>query len=161
MAQIISATTRFGAASHRGADRAGAGGDRQRQEYNTLVLKAQSLLNQAAVAAAAADFDEVLELSYQAGLRTAGARVALTPVAARKRKPSSVWQQLHLVGGVDSDWAREFERFSRHRSRLLSGLDDRADQGQAVALHQLATEFYLATIGSDIQQPPLSGGAAA
>ena len=73
--------------------------------------------------------DLALEYAYQAGLRTAAARIAASPVAHRVRKPTSAWAQLRLVdaeGRVDADaagWADALEQYSRLRSRVGSGIE--------------------------------------
>lgn len=130
MAQIISATTKF----------AGAGMSAKRQRF---LSQAADLLYRARQAAAAQDFDEALELSYQAALRTAGAWVAGSPVASRKRLPSSAWDRLELVGPDARAWVDRLRRYSRQRSRVITGLDDGADAQSALELMALAGEFFV------------------
>lgn len=131
MAQVISATTKFGA----GATRQG-GAKRQR-----FLTQAEGLLSEARALAAEGRGDEALELSYQAALRTAGARVAVSAVARRKRKPSSAWEQLALVDAAGKRWADEFKAFSRLRSRVVSGLDGNVEQATVFELMDLAAQF--------------------
>ena len=76
MVQIISAATRF-------AD-AGKAGKRVR-----FLAQGYDLLDRARVEASAGKYEEALEFVYQAALRTAGAWVASSRVAKRKRLPSS------------------------------------------------------------------------
>lgn len=139
MAQVISATTKFGA----GARGASAGqGSAKRAHFLT---QATSLLAESRSLAAAGQTDEALELAYQAALRTAGARVATSPVARRKRKPSSAWDQLALVDAEGKRWAAEFKAFSRLRSRLVSGLDSGVEESRVFELMDLVAAFKDAT----------------
>ena len=62
-------------------------------------------------------------MAYRASLRAAGARVAASTVARRRRLPSSAWEQVALIGPADAQWAAEFKDYSRVRSRVASGLD--------------------------------------
>ena len=79
MATVISATTRFGGR-----------GEAKRAEF---LGKAHVLLTQSQVALRAGDEASALELAYQAALRTAGARIAVSAVAQRKRKPHGAWNR--------------------------------------------------------------------
>ena len=67
--------------------------------------------------------DLALEYAYQAGLRTAAARIAASPVAHRVRKPTSAWAQLRLVDADAAGWADALEQYSRLRSRVGSGIE--------------------------------------
>lgn len=108
MGEIISATTRF----------AQVGG--KRAEF---LGKARVLLGQARAARREGDLLPALEFTYQSALRTAGAVIAGSAVAARKRKPKGAWDQLRMVGPEAAAWAEELSAFSGLRSRAASGLD--------------------------------------
>lgn len=108
MAQVISATTRF---THQGGKRA------------EFLAKAQLLLEQSREHFSAGEVDLALEYAYQAALRVAGARIAESPVARRKRKPTDAWGQLRLVDADGVRQAETFERYSRFRSRVSSGIE--------------------------------------
>lgn len=110
MATIISATTRFG------------GGKR-----GEFLDKAHTLLAQARTLHNAGDSDSALENAYQAALRTAGARVAGSAVARKKRKPQGAWAQLALVDDAGVSQAQEFSAFSRLRARVYSGIEAGVD----------------------------------
>lgn len=107
MAQVISATTRFIREGGRRSD---------------FLSRARVLLDQAREYQAAGKIDLALEYSYQAALRVAGARVADSPVAQRKRKPTGAWGRLRLVDESGVRWAGIFEGYSRFRSQVSSGI---------------------------------------
>ncbi|BAU96504.1 hypothetical protein N24_2242 [Corynebacterium suranareeae] len=107
MGDVISATTRF---------------ERQGGKRAQFLSKANILLEQAHSYRGEGDLLLALEMSYQSALRTAGAVVAGSAVAARKRKPKSAWDQLHMVGEEAAAWADELSQFSMIRSRANSGL---------------------------------------
>ena len=109
MATVISATTRFGGR-----------GEAKRAEF---LGKAHVLLTQSQVALRAGDEASALELAYQAALRTAGARIAVSAVAQRKRKPHGAWDQLALFDETGVEQAA----FSRLRSRVSSGMEVEVD----------------------------------
>ena len=109
VATVISATTRFGGR-----------GEAKRAEF---LGKAHVLLTQAQVTLHAGDAASALELAYQAALRTAGARIAVSAVAQRKRKPHGAWDQLALVDETGVEQAADFKAFSRLRSRVSSGME--------------------------------------
>lgn len=131
MAQIISAQSKF---------TGGPAGKRDR-----FLFQAQDLLRRAQGCAAEAKWDEALEYAYQAGLRTAGARVAVSAVAKRRRLPSSAWERLALVSATDKEWAKEFKAYSRPRSRVATGLDDMPDEALVWSLLDLVACFIDAT----------------
>ncbi|MCG7440621.1 MULTISPECIES: SAV_6107 family HEPN domain-containing protein [Corynebacterium] len=128
MAQIISATrTRsFGR----------EGGKRAR-----FLFQARELLDSARGYAAHGRFDQALEVAYQAALRTAGARVAASAVARRRRLPSSAWERLALVGVEDKRWAETFKAYSRTRARVASGLDEVPGEKFVYGLMQRSAQF--------------------
>lgn len=132
MAQIISATTQF-----KGKGLTGSGMAKQRH----FLGKAVELLAQARKSAAEGRMEEALEYAYQAGLRTAGARVAVSTVAQRRRKPSSAWEQLMLVSDGDAQWAKDFGRYSRLRARVASGLEDEVSDAVVYEVMDLAARF--------------------
>lgn len=108
MGDVISATTRF--------ER--AGGKRAK-----FLDKASVLLSQAHSYRGEDDLLMALEMSYQSALRTAGAVVADSAVATKKRKPKSAWDQLRLVSPEAAVWADELSAYSTLRSRANSGLE--------------------------------------
>ncbi|GAB3702290.1 SAV_6107 family HEPN domain-containing protein [Corynebacterium nasicanis] len=128
MAQIISATTRF----------AGAAAGTRRADF---ILKARALLAQAVDYRAAGDVDLALEAAFQAALRTAGARISASPVAARRRRPTSAWEQLRLVDDNGARWATEFAQYSRLRSRVSSGLERSVEASVVDRVMDLAARF--------------------
>ncbi|WP_306496359.1 SAV_6107 family HEPN domain-containing protein [Corynebacterium striatum] len=131
MAQVISATAQF-----RGSRAAVGAFKRER-----FMEQASDLLAQARAMAAAGRWDQALEFAYQAGLRTAGARIADSAVAKRRRLPSSAWAQLALVGGEEKEWAERFGAYSRLRSRVASGLEDAPSDEVVLEVMALAAEF--------------------
>lgn len=127
MAQVISATTSF----NRGA---GA-------KYQRFMLQAGQLLAQARTYAVQSRWDQALEMAYQAALRTAGARISLSAVARRKRKPSSAWDQLALVDVESKRWAEKLAAFSRLRGRVASGLESDVPESTVFELMELTSTF--------------------
>ena len=128
MAQIISATRT------RSAGR--ASGKRAR-----FLFQARELLDAARGYAAEGRFDQALEVAYQSALRTAGARVAASAVARRRRLPSSAWDRLALVGVEEKWWAESFKGYSRTRARVASGLDEVPGGDFVYGLMQRAAQF--------------------
>ncbi|AKE41571.1 Uncharacterised protein [Corynebacterium kutscheri] len=127
VAQVVSATTRFA--------RGGVA------KQTTFLAKASVLLSDAIGQYQRGEFEDSLESAYRAGLRTAGARVAASPVAKKVRKPNSVWEQLMLVDEQSAQWARQFLTYSRIRSRVASGLTDNLDTGVVQELISLVESF--------------------
>ncbi|OFS24098.1 hypothetical protein HMPREF3067_00085 [Corynebacterium sp. HMSC04H06] len=109
------------------------------------------LIEQAREYAADGRFEEALEVAYQAGLRTAGARIAVSMVARRKRKPSSAWEQLALVSAEDKEWAQEFGQYSKLRSRVSLGLEDGVEEDAVFELMGLAARFMAATHAAAVE----------
>lgn len=126
MAQVISATTRFFRRGGRQAE---------------FLAKARILLSQSRDHFGAGEVDLALEYSYQAALRVAGARVVDSPVAHRKRKPTNAWEQLRLVDDAGVRQAASFERFSRFRSRVSSGIELHPDPAAVAEVMELAAAF--------------------
>lgn len=127
MGDVISATTRFGR----------AGGARER-----FLASAHDLLGQARGHVEAKDWALALECSYQAALRTAGARNATSSVIAkRKRLPGSAWDRLRLVDDRGEARAAEFTRFSGLRSRVASGIVPDPDPAIVLSLLELTADF--------------------
>ncbi|MCQ9675655.1 SAV_6107 family HEPN domain-containing protein [Corynebacterium sp. BF-R-2] len=114
MAQVISAT-----AAARSRNREAL----QSVRRDRFVGQALDLLADARKSAARGRLEDALEMAYRASLRAAGARVAASTVARRRRLPSSAWEQVALIGPADAQWAAEFKDYSRVRSRVASGLD--------------------------------------
>ncbi|QPK78513.1 hypothetical protein G7Y31_08075 [Corynebacterium lizhenjunii] len=136
MAQVISANAQF----------MGRGQVVKRQRF---LSQAHGLLFQARREAAAGDWPQALEFAYQAGLRTAGAWVADSPVAKRKRLPSSAWDRLALVGAEAKGWAQRFRAYGTTRSRVMSGLDDCVEAQLVLELIALAGDFLARVDGTD------------
>lgn len=128
MAQIISATTRF----------TGSGAGTRQADF---LSRARALLSQAVEHRAAGQWDLALEAAFQAALRTAGARIAMSPVASRRRRPTSAWGQLRLVDEAGGRWADLFAQYSRLRSRVASGLELDVDHAVVNRVLDLAAEF--------------------
>lgn len=126
MAQVISATTRFFRRGGRQAE---------------FLAKARVLLSQSRDHFGAGEIDLALEYAYQAALRVAGARVVDSPVAHRKRKPTNAWAQLRMVDGVGVEQADSFERYSRFRSRVSSGIELHPDPVAVAEVMELAAAF--------------------
>ncbi|MCG7274975.1 MULTISPECIES: SAV_6107 family HEPN domain-containing protein [Corynebacterium] len=114
MAQVISAT-----AAARSRNREAL----QSVRRDRFMGQALDLLADARKSAARGRLEDALEMAYRASLRAAGARVAASTVARRRRLPSSAWEQVALIGPADAQWAAEFKDYSRVRSRVASGLD--------------------------------------
>lgn len=142
MAQIMSATTRF----------TGAGQGTRRADF---LAKARALLSQAARHREAGEWDQALEAAYQAGLRTAGAKISASPVAARKRRPTSAWEQLRLVDEDGGRWAAAFGQYSRLRSRVASGLERDVEPVVVDHVVALSAEF-LAEVEADVGWFPVA-----
>ncbi|MDO5668814.1 MAG: SAV_6107 family HEPN domain-containing protein [Corynebacterium sp.] len=128
MAQIISATTRF----------AGSGAGTRQADF---LSRARALLAQAVEHRAAGRWDLALEAAFQAALRTAGARIAMSSVSSRRRRPTSAWDQLRLVDEAGERWADTFVQYSRLRSRVSSGLELDVDHVVVSRVLDLAGEF--------------------
>lgn len=126
MAQVISATTRF------------ALGGGKRAEF---LAKARTLLSQSEQHFRAGEIDLALEYAYQAALRVAGARIADSPVAQRRRKPSGAWAQLRLVDVEGQRQAAVFERYSRFRSQVSSGIERDPDPARVAEVTAEAKAF--------------------
>ena len=142
MAQIMSATTRF----------TGAGQGTRRAD---VLAKARALLSQAVRHREAGEWDQAFEAAYQAGLRTAGAKISASPVAARKRRPTSAWEQLRLVDEDGERWAAAFGQYSRLRSRVASGLERDVEPVVVDHVVALSAEF-LAEVEADVGWVPVA-----
>lgn len=112
MSAVVSATTRFDSQSRSLKNSSGA-----------FLHKAHLLLAEAIEFRRESRYDLALEAAYQAALRTAAARIAQSPVAKRKRKPTSAWEQLRMVGEIEAQWAQLFSGYSTFRSRVGSGIE--------------------------------------
>ncbi|APT85098.1 hypothetical protein CAQU_08480 [Corynebacterium aquilae DSM 44791] len=124
-------------------------GTRSRSRESFLE-SADALLEQALAARASQDLATALEYAYQAGLRTAGARIASSPViAARKRLPSGAWEQLALVGAESAAWAEKLGSFSRIRSRVASGIEPHVPVDVLDELIALVQDFNAQTVGGE------------
>ncbi|GAB2504299.1 hypothetical protein CATRI_08750 [Corynebacterium atrinae] len=135
MAPIVSATTRF-TRTGRGTRRA------------DFLSKASALLSQSVAYREEGNWEQALESAYQAALRTAGAWISESSVAGRRRRPTSAWDQLRLVGGGGEEWADTFSQYSRLRSRVVSGLERDLDHDTVDHIIALASEF-LAMVEGD------------
>ncbi|MFP7364452.1 SAV_6107 family HEPN domain-containing protein [Corynebacterium callunae] len=135
MGEIISATTRFMRVQGKEAE---------------FLSKATVLLRQAKQHRREGDLLLALELGYQSALRTAGAVIAGSPVAKRKRKPRGAWDQLRLVDAQAATWADELSQFSQLRSRAASGL--------AVSLSQEKLDRFLLQVAHFLEEAEQSLG---
>ncbi len=123
MSAVVSATTRFNSQSHSPKNTSGS-----------FLHRAHLLLAEAIEYRRQNRLDLALETAYQAALRTAAARIAQSPVATRKRKPTSAWAQLRLVGSAEAQWADLFAGYSTFRSRVGSGIETNVPLEKVTAL---------------------------
>lgn len=114
------------------------------KESLTLLGRAEALL----ASAREADADEMLELSYRAALRCAGALlnrdVAEGSGAKAKRRrsaPQSAWVGLKKSQPEFSGWAARFEQFGVLREGVRLGIERRIDPQRALDLWELSCEF--------------------
>lgn len=136
MAQVISATA---AAQSRNREAL------QSVRRDRFMGQALDLLADARKSAARGHLEDALEMAYRASLRAAGARVAASTVARRRRLPSSAWEQVALIGPADAQWAAEFKDYSRVRSRVASGLDPVPGEDAVYEYLALAARYVDAT----------------
>lgn len=136
MAQVISAT-----AAARSRNREAL----QSVRRDRFMGQALDLLADARKSAARGRLEDALEMAYRASLRAAGARVAASTVASRRRLPSSAWEQVALIGPADAQWAAEFKDYSRVRSRVASGLDPVPGEDAVYEYLALAARYVDAT----------------
>lgn len=136
MAQVISAT-----AAARSRNREAL----QSVRRDRFMGQALDLLADARKSAARGRLEDALEMAYRASLRAAGARVAASTVARRRRLPSSAWEQVALIGPADAQWAAEFKDYSRVRSRVASGLDPVPGEDAVYEYLALAARYVDAT----------------
>lgn len=127
MATVVSATTR-----------SLTGGQGKRA---TFISRASVLLRDAIACYGKGELLDALELAYQAALRTAGAYIAGTAVAKRRRKPTGAWKQLALASADGKLWAESFAPYSTMRSRLINGLDREIEAKTVAALIGLVERF--------------------
>ncbi|MBP3087969.1 hypothetical protein EML15_02200 [Corynebacterium sp. sy017] len=92
-------------------------------KHRAFLLKAYGLLKEAQDKYDSEEYDAALESAYRCALRVAGAKVSLSRIARRSRKPQSAWLQLQLVDDVGREWAKKFSAYSRIRSRVASGME--------------------------------------
>ncbi|WP_454972558.1 SAV_6107 family HEPN domain-containing protein [Corynebacterium propinquum] len=161
MPQVISATTKFNhtASSRRGGmqprtrrsgatiSRAGAGrvglDSAALTRHRKLVASAEMLVSKARAFLRDGDASQALEFAYWAGLRLAGARVAVSPVGKRRRKPTSAWEQLALVDAAGKQWAHRFQPYSRVCRDIELGLGAEISELQVMSLLKLVDEFLV------------------
>lgn len=166
MPQVISATTKFNhtAGSRRGGmgprtRRSGAvtsraGVDRSRvnrsgvdavalTRHRKLVASAEMLMGKARAYVRDGDASQALEFAYWAGLRLAGARVAVSSVDKRRRKPTSAWEQLALIDAAGKQWAHRFQPYSRLSRDIELGLGAEISDLQVMSLFKLVEEFLV------------------
>lgn len=127
MATVVSATTRS------------MGGGRNKRA--SFISRASVLLRDAVRYFGQDQFEDALDLTYQAALRTAGARIASSPVARRRRLPKGAWNQLALVDERGKYWAELLAPYSKLRSRVMNGLDRDLDPAQVSQLIELVGQF--------------------
>lgn len=138
MSEIVSSTTRF---------------IPRKNKTDEFLMKAHVLVAQAESFRAEDDLTQALESAYRAALRTAGAVIASSPVASRKRKPTGAWQQLEMVGSHGARWSRLFSNYSKLRSRVISGFHVTLTPGVVDQLISMVQDF-LATVEADVDQLP-------
>ncbi|WKD58985.1 SAV_6107 family HEPN domain-containing protein [Corynebacterium caspium] len=129
MANIISASHRFAPKAKSSAH---------------FLSQAHILLREAAVAFEKGMISDSVEFSYRAALRVAGAWVAASPVAKRRRKPASAWEQLKMVGEEPAAWAGKFSKYSRLRARAISGVGAPPVAGEALEIYDEVSDFLTA-----------------
>lgn len=134
MAQIISATTRVG---------------RRASARDRHLFAARTLLDQARDHLSRSEAGLALENAYLAALRTAGARIVVSEVLARrKRLPSSAWDKLAMVDGAGLARSQEFSGYSAWRSRVSSDIERDPDVGRVGDLLD-RVEVFLAEVEVD------------
>ncbi|QGU01709.1 hypothetical protein CKALI_04150 [Corynebacterium kalinowskii] len=141
MATVVSATTR-----------SISGGQGKRASF---ISRASILLRDAVLSYSQGELADALEFAYQAALRTAGAYVAGTPVAKRRRKPTGAWGQLALAGPEGKAWSASFAPYSTIRSRLITGLDSAVDSETVTELIELV-EHFLDEVETGGQDSPMA-----
>lgn len=109
--------------------------------YYKLLEAAASLIVEARNKLRSGDAQQALEFAYWAGLRLAGARVAVSPVDKRRRKPASAWEQLALVNKSGEQWAQLFQPYSRLSREIGLGFNPEVSQLQVHALLKLVEEL--------------------
>lgn len=142
MATVVSATTRA----------LGGAGSKQA----AFIRRASILLRDAVREYGQGNYVDAMELGYQAALRTAGAYIAGTSVAKRRRLPAGAWSRVALAGGDGAAWASSFAPFSKNRSRLISGLDNEVDPALVADLIELTQHFL-----DEVESGGVQGKAAA
>ncbi|MDO4908738.1 MAG: SAV_6107 family HEPN domain-containing protein [Corynebacterium sp.] len=108
---------------------------------SALLVRSIDLLMQAREFLFAGDLSLAVEYAYRAALRCAGARVADSPVAKRKRKPSNAWEQLAMIDELGKQRAMQFQAFSRIRQRVVAGLRTDIDEAKVRTLIDAVDEF--------------------
>ena len=149
MAPIVSATTKISSIRTGRTRTREMNGQLRRLQF---IAQAERLLEQARAYAGNARFEDALEVAYQAGLRTAGARIAVSKVAKRKRVPASAWDKMSLLGAEDIRWAKEFSQYSKIRERLISGMERVAPEETVYQLLELAGRFLADTQDGQFEQ---------
>ncbi|MDO4911104.1 MAG: SAV_6107 family HEPN domain-containing protein [Corynebacterium sp.] len=110
-------------------------------DKSALLVRSIDLLMQAREYLVEGDLSLAIEYAYRSALRCAGARVAGSPVAKRKRKPSSAWEQLALVDELGKQQAMQFQAFSRIRQRVVAGLSADIDEAKVRTLIEAVDGF--------------------
>ncbi|MBN9643091.1 SAV_6107 family HEPN domain-containing protein [Corynebacterium mendelii] len=87
-----------------------------------FLAKANALLALSRRQLRSGDVDDAFESAYRAGLRTAGARVASSDVALKRRQPSCAWEKLARVDAEGRRQAAEFSRWMPVREKVITGL---------------------------------------
>lgn len=117
-----------------------------------FLSKASVLIVQATEERARGAWADALEYAYRAGLRVAGARLALADGVRRRRPPVGALNKLRLVGPHEAQWADRLAQFSRVRSRLAAGMEHTVDPEVVDSLIEVVTAF-LQSVESGEQQP--------
>lgn len=172
MSQVISATTKFnhtgGTArarsrvvansSTRAARTAKLAGSTIARYYK-LLETADLLVDRARQFLRDGDQQQALEFAYWAGLRLAGARVMVSPVEKRRRKPKSAWQQLALVNKSSERWAELFQPYSQLSREIELGLGAEISQLHVHALLKQVAEFRAEVAAVQLAPRNATGGA--
>ncbi|MDO4928325.1 MAG: SAV_6107 family HEPN domain-containing protein [Corynebacterium sp.] len=110
------------------------------------------------------DPNTAFEYFYRAALRVGAARVALSPIGARKRKPKGVWEQLKMVDRTCVDWAKAFEALALTRRRAATFASYTVSEEALVQIRDLVERFLVDTEFDGVPDPVdpgMGGGKAA
>ena len=98
-----------------------------------FLAKANALLALSRRQLRSGDNDDALESAYRAALRTAGARIASSAVATKRRQPTNAWERLARVDADGRRQAAAFSGWAAVREKVITGIGS-ADRQLASAL---------------------------